>query len=195
MEANEGLKTSKRKSSSGPPQAWIRSIPAEKEVFGFAAGFEFDRQENLTDFAKRLPEGTVVCDSRLIAGVDHLESILLQASEYWKRGEFLARNRSIDLLMRISCRGQISEAVRLADNENRNSVVLWGLAKSRGEIEKAVELLTGSFRGARRNDRLIDLTKEKESYLKQIHSLPKSIIKAQLLVTLKERSLLLIFSR
>lgn len=161
---------------------------------GFVAAFTLKTESNLSLTAKELPEGITICSPMMVAGIAHIDGVLKQATEYWNRKIQLARNKSIDLLMRVTCQGQIAKAVELSKISRTNEVAVFGLAAKDSEIEEALASLETKF-GAARSDDLLVLNEEKERYLKQVHSLPESLSTDQIVPILLERSVLLVFSK
>jgi len=160
----------------------------------FATAFRFANYLNLTSTAKNLPEGTVICNPRLIAGLEHVEAVLLQTREYWKRDERLARNGSIEILMRISCSSQISEALEASALNNVNKIALLGLTSSLKEADRIVKRFQSEPYLAVASPDLLGVDERKAIWLKKFHGLPQNLSDNQLRVALQERSVLLIFS-
>lgn len=162
---------------------------------GFSAAYDLGGVQNLSSVAKELPEGTAICQPRMIAGFEHLQGILQQAREHWHRGQLLARNRSIDLLMRITCKRQISEAIVASGIERCDTIAIFGLVDSEAHAEQAMRIMESRVGSVQRRDELLLLTKDKEKYLKSLHKLPSTLSRDQLLSVLRENSALLIFSK
>jgi tRNA threonylcarbamoyladenosine modification (KEOPS) complex Cgi121 subunit len=174
------------------PSIWFRALEARS---CFATAFRLDKALDFTRFAKSLPEGVVLCDPRLIAGVEHVEAVLLQTAEYWKRNERLVRNGSIEILMRLSCRGQIEEAIKASGIQNTDRVALLGLVSSLEEAEKLVQQFILEYEPSASEVSLLELNRTKAMNLKPLHSLPSSLSDRDLQIALQERSVLLIFSK
>jgi tRNA threonylcarbamoyladenosine modification (KEOPS) complex Cgi121 subunit len=174
---------------------WIRQAGTGEKSICFATAFRLDRKRDLTSFAKALPEGVVLCDTGIIAGLEHLEAILLQTREYWQRNERLVRNGSIEILMRLSAEKQISDAVEASKIQATDSVTLLGLADKVEEISKFIELFQTTFQNYSQDLRLLDLDREKARHLKGAHGLLASSPDKKLLIALQELSVLLIFSK
>jgi len=136
----------------------------------------------------------VVCDTLNIAGLEHAEAILLQTREYWQRNQKLVRNGSIEILMRLSGKKQISEAVEASGIRETDSVALLGLANVE-EIPKLVEFFQTTFQNSMQDLKLLDLDREKARRLKKAHGLLASLPDKKLLIALQELSVLLIFSK
>jgi tRNA threonylcarbamoyladenosine modification (KEOPS) complex Cgi121 subunit len=154
------------------------------------------REEDLRPLARMFPEGITLCSSELMAGKEHVREVLSQASEYWKRGQFLARNRSIDLLMRITCQSQISQATAASHLEKTNSVVFMGLVGERSEALDILSKIDTAMEGrGSRDDSLLEMNQKKAAYLRKLHRLPSSYPLTKLLVFLQEKSVLLSFER
>ncbi len=159
----------------------------------FVRAYKFTRIVDLKSLAKRLPEGVLLCTPQIIAGPDHARGILIQASEYWKRQLPLARNRSIDLLMRISCSAQISEAIKASNLEETKAAALLGIVKDLAEIEAHEKRLLEL--GAMRKDSLILLDRKKERFLRKYHSIPEFTPVEQFPTLLQEKAVLLVFDK
>jgi tRNA threonylcarbamoyladenosine modification (KEOPS) complex Cgi121 subunit len=149
----------------------------------------------LTTVAKEFPEGVVLCNPGRIAGIRHLEEILIQTREYWDRNLRIVRNGSLEILMRITCQGQISEAIDASQIADTEAVALLGLVASEKEIEASIERLYSICKSMMSDNSLLELTKEKAMKLRQFHRLPSSLTFDKLQTALQERSILLIFSR
>ena len=140
-----------------------------------------------------MPEGIVLCDSNLIGGRDHAAYLLTQTAESWSRKLFLARNRSIDLLMRITSQAQITNAISASNVARAKNIALLGLAASNTQIDQIDHALKS--KGAMREDDVLKMTKNKEKFLRRFHSIPKTIMASQLPSFLAEKSVLLIFDK
>jgi tRNA threonylcarbamoyladenosine modification (KEOPS) complex Cgi121 subunit len=165
----------------------------ETKPIGFAKGFALEKAIDLTLVATSLPEGIVLCDSRLVAGPAHIRALLLQAAEYWARGLFLARNKSIDLLMRLSCQSQISQAIEMSNLRRAKSIALLGIVNDPKQIDDAGSEIMRL--GGKPSDSGLFLTKKKEKFLRNLHGLPDAITSDQLPLMLAEKSVLLIFDK
>jgi tRNA threonylcarbamoyladenosine modification (KEOPS) complex Cgi121 subunit len=149
----------------------------------------------LSSIAREFPEGIVLCDPGLIAGTDHVEAVLLQTTEYWKRNERLVRNGSLEILMRITCKRQISEAIAASKLVETDAVAILGLVSSAKEIKKSFAQLSALCKNLTLDNSLLILTREKSMKLKQFHGLPTSLSLVKLQTALREKSLLLNFSK
>ena len=194
METHErsGVETQPNPRSPDLAATWSRK-PDEQSLC-FAAGFTLGGTFDLAPLTGSLPEAVVVCDSSMVAGIEHLEQVLFQAHEFWKGGGGLAKKKSIDLLMRITCQRQISDAISLSKIENASNIAIFGIVKSRELVEKSLQLIFSRFPSAKREDTLLELGKQKTEFLRKVHGLPRSLTRSQIVVALKERSALLVFS-
>jgi tRNA threonylcarbamoyladenosine modification (KEOPS) complex Cgi121 subunit len=193
MEANEERVRSQRNSERGNhSNLWVRA--SGENQMCFATAYSLNDFQDFTPLTGSLPDGIVLCDSGIVAGVDHIEQVLFQASDYWQRKGKIARKKSIDLLMRITCQRQINDAIVLSKISKTRSVVIFGIVKSPPIAENTLHLLESQYPLAKRNDDLIELDKEKIKSLKELQHLPKSLSGDQLRVALKEKSALLVFS-
>jgi|SRR5579872_32468 len=174
-----------------PQNTWVRIFP---ENLFFAAGFSLSGKSDLTPLTRTLPDGVVICDSRVIGGIEHLEQVLFQATEYWLRGGEIARKKSIDLLMRITCQRQINDAIDISKINATDSFAIFGIVKSTAEIEEILQLVTARYPSAKRKDSLLAVDRAKLNFLRKLHRLPKSATKDQIIVAIKEKSALLVFS-
>lgn len=163
------------------------------EEISFGAGFWFDEPKDLTQVAKDLEEGISICASKFIAGPRHLKNVLYQASEYWRRGKRLARNPSIDLLMRVLCQSQISKAVELSQVSFAREIAVFGISKQPSSLEGVFDTLVKV--GGKGNDKLLEITVQKAKFLKEFHGLPNACNEDQICDLLVEKSALLVFSK
>jgi tRNA threonylcarbamoyladenosine modification (KEOPS) complex Cgi121 subunit len=131
----------------------------------------------------------------MIAGIEHVEAILIQTKEYFDRNERLVRNGSLDILMRITCQKQISEAISASKIANTETVAILGLVNSEKDIESAIYRLYSTCKAAITDNSLLELNKEKATKLKQFHQLPGTLSRERLQTALQERSILLMFSK
>jgi tRNA threonylcarbamoyladenosine modification (KEOPS) complex Cgi121 subunit len=182
-------------SGHGYSRVWARKVGRDVESVSFAASFRLNSRTDLREFAESLPEGVVLCDPSIIAGVEHLEAILLQTREYWDRGERLVRNGSIEILMRLASKSQILEAVESSGIENTSCVTILGLVSSEVEVEHTIKRFLSTFGWPVEDAGLIDLDKEKASKLKKSHGLRPSLSNRELQTALCEGSVLLMFSK
>jgi tRNA threonylcarbamoyladenosine modification (KEOPS) complex Cgi121 subunit len=148
---------------------------------------------DLSGFAKKVKQGITLCDPRYIGGAEHVRVILVQANEYWRRGHALARNKSIDLLMRITCESQIEKALKISGLSGARHVSMFGLAESREDIEQSSSGLISI--GASEDDSLLDLTMAKRKFLCKFHHFPFQCDKKTLVDYLAEKAVLLAFSK
>jgi tRNA threonylcarbamoyladenosine modification (KEOPS) complex Cgi121 subunit len=163
--------------------------------FRFLQAFELKRSRDLSTIVKTVPEGVVICSSELIAGQEHAEAVMNQAERAWAEGLKLARNGSIDLLMRITCRRQIQDAVVLSGLTKARNIAIFGLANSREDVQNTLNLIQDFAGPMKRSDDLLSLDEEKEVYLRKIHDIPKTLRSDQLVTVLKEKSVLLVFDK
>ena len=165
------------------------------DQIGFMMAFELGRIMDLRKTAEQIPESVVVCTPMIIAGPEHVSAVLSQVQESSKRGISLARNRSIDMLMRITCRKQISEAIALSEVAKTDKYSLFGLVLKESILNEIQGIISDQAGEMKRNDSLLLLTKDKAAYLRKLHGLSESLTDDQLLVALKEKSALLILDR
>lgn len=165
------------------------------DQIGFVRSFKLPGIKDLRKIVKLFPEHIVLCTSRIVAGPEHAFSVLYQTNECVKRDISLARNRSIDMLMRISCQRQISEAMSISALSKTGELALFGFVPNLTSIDDAERLVCNEIADTKRDDSLLLLTKEKAKYLKQLHKLPDLLSDDQLLVALKEKSVLLVLDR
>jgi tRNA threonylcarbamoyladenosine modification (KEOPS) complex Cgi121 subunit len=137
----------------------------------------------------------VICDSGIIAGIEHVESILLETKEHWKRNEKLVRNGSIEILMRLTCKSQITEAIEASGIKEANSVALLGLLSSENDVKKTVNEFMSEVETTGQDLKFLEIDRQKASKLKRLHKLPNNLTKDQLQIALQEKSVLLIFSK
>lgn len=198
MEKDRNPVTLEIQKKNKEPAIWSRRVGGEKDSLAvcFATSFTIGtKKQDLTSFAKTLPEGVVICDPALIAGVEHVEAVLLHTREYWRRNERIAKNGSIEILMRLTGKSQISEALEASGIRKAKSVAMLGLVSSEEAAEEILARLTSTFKSAVIDRRLIDLDPAKSGRLKKFHGLPDTLSDQELQIALEEKSVLLIFSR
>jgi hypothetical protein len=115
-----------------------------------------------------------------------MEWILRQAADSWAARSFLAKNKSIDLLIRISCQRQITKALQASALGQVSEVIAFGLPRFRESLSSIESRLAEL--GAIRNDQVIDLVDKKVKYLLKFHGLPHWITPYQLPGLLLEKS-------
>ncbi len=166
---------------------------AHPPVYGFCRAFRFKDYRDLSSFSLNLNPGIALCLPKYIAGSEHVRRILVQASEYWKRETILARKRSIDLLMRITCQSQIASALKLCNISCIKQIAMFGLVQSASDVE----LLSSDINslGGFPADDLLRLTSVKKEFLSKFHNLPEQCNTSQLIDYLEEKSVLLVFSK
>lgn len=161
--------------------------------FVLAEGHELPIIKDLKPFAESLPRGFAIASSNFAAGVGHLEQILIQTAESWSRGLYLARNKSLDLLMRLTCQSQIERAIQTSGLESSKTIVLFGLSREQREISYAQACLAEA--GAVRRDELLELDPGKISFLRKFHSLPHSVHSKDIPSLLVAKAALLVFMK
>jgi len=171
------------------------SKTTQRDTFGFQMAYQLGGSFDVRSASKRLPESVIICSPIFVAGPDHIDGILSQAKEYWQRSETLARNKSIDLLMRITCQRQIADALTASGISNTDALAIFGLVKTETEIKDAVDIIRSVAKDMKRNDKLLSLDNEKQKFLQKFHTLPRWLSKDQLVVALKEKSVLLVLSK
>ncbi len=170
-------------------------VTGRKGQIGFMTAYKLNGIFDLRSTAKSLPEGVVVCDPELIAGPEHVEGIVNQAAEYWDRNEALAKNRSIDLLMRVTCKKQIADAVSASGISRTGAIAVFGYVGNESHIEKSEEIIRTFAKDLEAKDELLSLSQKRQKYLKEFHKLPRWLNEDQLLIALKEKSALLVFAK
>jgi tRNA threonylcarbamoyladenosine modification (KEOPS) complex Cgi121 subunit len=190
-----------RRERTGSPITWSIEFKGSEgrdslSSVGFTAAWGLSSVGSFTKATKLLPEGAVLFSPSLVAGLIHLQGVLVQAGHSWFRGTQLARNRSIDLLMRLTIRHQISEAVELSCIENTRRIAIAGLA----DDEQAAMSITKLFESrivspSQRRDSLLDMTLAKANFIRKLHSIPSRCRDSQIPSFLLESSALLALSK
>ena len=163
------------------------------DFVGFAYAYRFDEGVNVPNIAKSLAEGVVACSPMYIAGTEHIRRVLDHAAEYWVRKMFIARNRSIDLLMRVTCQSQISKALMASKGTNLKELAIFGLSQNQKDMEKVAIAMEKA--GGVREDSLLELSSGKEAFLRKLHGIPSRCPRTQIVDLLGEKSVLLIFAK
>lgn len=144
---------------------------------------------NLSKIAESLPEATIASDPKLLAGVEHIKLVILQAITSWDQGIVLARNKSLDLLMRFTSKKQISEAIKASNLQDTKQISLVGVTTSEDEACDRYNAFRSSLpKNASRDDSLLDLTEAKKATIVKLHQLKTD---RMLVLKLQELSALL----
>jgi len=134
-------------------------------------------------------------DAKFIAGFEHIKMIVQQSWVAKKRGITYANKVELDLIMRVACTLQIEDALRAAGLKPHVMdvvVVTIGDVNSLHELGKSIKNL------GKTSDKIVELSKKKEKFLKKYHGITDELIKAtvaddnKLAILLAERASLLI---
>ena len=173
----------------------------EKAYHAFCASWELSGASDLSALAKKVSDGTVVCSPNLVLGWKHLDLLLTQAISCWERGLLFARRRSIDLLMRLTCRAQIDDATAASGIRDADRVAAFGIAPVEADLQtemNKIQEYLGS--GAVRRDELLESNQDKVArYLNYFETcFPRSLLQtdqADIVPLLIERASLLLLSK
>ncbi|MHB8699799.1 MAG: hypothetical protein ACYC7D_02125 [Nitrososphaerales archaeon] len=159
-------------STQSGPVTWNVYPKTSIKFSGFAAGLKFDSQRDFSKVTSFLSEGTILCHSQLCAGLPHIKRIFLQALTSWENGIELARNKSLDLLARVTLRPQISEAIKVSQISRTNTLAFLGIAKDASEASSSYNRFLDLI-GDKviRDDSLLNLNISKIEYLTGLHGL------------------------
>ena len=163
---------------------------------GFAVAWKLSAKRNLSSVTNKLPENVTIFSTKISAGQAHLKGVLVQASESSKRGLTLARNSSIDLLMRLTCQSQIKDAMRISGISSIQKIGAFGFALDDEDLGlriQRVEAVLG--RALEREDSLLEMNLAKRKFLRKLHSIPQSFPDSRIADFLLEKSSLLCFSK
>jgi tRNA threonylcarbamoyladenosine modification (KEOPS) complex Cgi121 subunit len=173
---------------------WRRTFTVQgANLVGFAAAFELEKSQDLTLLSRQIPPRVAMCHSSHIAGLPHIEGVLQQASFRWSRGIELARNSSIELLMMISGRKQIAEAITLSDLKGTDRFAVFGMLESESKISDLFSLIETKLDKVRRNDNLLLLDEKKKKTISKAHEVSPQISADHLVTMLNEESAILVF--
>ena len=162
-------------------------------MYGFSWAIKLLKVRDLTSIAMKLPQGVTLVSSSCVPGMKFLEVILHQAAVYWGRGQFLARNKSLDLLMRVTCQTQIERAIGLSTINRTDRVVVFGLTDREKTLHDAITLVESEIGPYSQDEHLLELDSIKKKFLIRIHGLPQNTSDKQLVKWLEEKSVLLAF--
>ena len=167
------------------------------ERTGFASAWKLDKSRDLSEVTSSLPEGVTIFSTRISAGKKHLKGVLAQAAEGSIRGNLLARNKAIDLLMRLTAQSQIKEAVAISKISSTKTIGAFGFVPEDQDANAIVKQVEGSLGSSilRRDDSLLELNAAKVAYLRKIHSIPAGFPDSLIVEFLLEKSSLLVFSK
>jgi hypothetical protein len=97
--------------------------------------------------------------------------------------------------MRITCKKQIIEAVSASGLSRTGAVAIFGYVGDESHIEKSEESIRTLAKDSEEKEELLSPGQERQNHLKEFHKLPGWLSKDQLLIALKEKSVLLIFAK
>jgi len=117
-------------------------------------------------------------DARYVAGPGHLRAVLKQAWEAKKRAVSSVEKLDVDVVMRIACDSRASDALKTVGlKQGLNDVVFVAIGQ-RDSIPSFSDIVHGL---GERSDEVLNLTGEKEDFLKRHHGVEDAILEATLL--------------
>ncbi|MEM0052844.1 MAG: KEOPS complex subunit Cgi121 [Nitrososphaeria archaeon] len=150
----------------------IRSI--EDDFLIFCLGFRVKGDYNAV-YIQRLLEGfkdvvVQILDKRFVADVEHAYMILLQSFEAFKRGLYVAKKPSLDIMLKFLCTKKIDKALKDAFPEDNVKEFLLAGFGSREKVESMKKFLEdyGYF-----DEKLLEVSDEKLDFLTKYHGLSK----------------------
>ncbi|MCX8192016.1 MAG: KEOPS complex subunit Cgi121, partial [Nitrososphaerales archaeon] len=123
----------------------VHMVELEDDTIGLFIGIKGVKIHEPREFIKMLRESLPdlllqVVDARFVAGQKHLELIIKQSFEAWKRGITYTDRRDMDLIVRLACDLQIKDALeKIGIKSGVMDVVLIGIGK-RDSIDRFYNL-------------------------------------------------------
>lgn len=148
----------------------------------------------------RMPNTTIqVVNAKFVAGPHHIELILKQAYDAWRRGISYAEKYDVDLIVRLACNLQIEKALKKVGVKRGVMDVVLIAIGDRSIVKKLYKL---AYNIGDPSDEPIKLTDDKVRFLKEeyrisdevIHSTLKDVEKIPFLLA-EKAALLLATSR
>ncbi len=115
------------------------------KVKGYRGSLSLD---NVKELAKN---GIYIFNAMSIVGKEHLEYAYIKAEEYFRRKKNIAKNFHIEMMLILTGRRQIKDAIKLTDVKNANSI--GAISDKNFEIK------------LKRDDTVLECTEEKLKYL------------------------------
>lgn len=140
----------------------------------FCLGFRVKGEYNAVQI-QRLLEGfenlvVQILDKRFVADTDHAYLILLQSFEAFKRGLYVAKKPSLDIMLKFLCTKKIEKALKDAfPGDDVKEFLLAGFGL-RENVDLMIKFLEGygSF-----DEKLLEVSDEKLDFLIKYHGLSK----------------------
>ncbi|MCX8188547.1 MAG: KEOPS complex subunit Cgi121 [Nitrososphaeria archaeon] len=151
----------------------IKSI--EDDFLIFCLGFRVKEEYNSVYIQRLLEDvGDIVVqilDKHFVADLDHAYLILLQSFEAFKRGLYVAKKPSLDIMLRFLCTKKIDKALKNAfPKDDVKEFLLVGFG-SREKVELMMKILEGYgiF-----DEKLLEFSHEKLDFLIKYHGLSRN---------------------
>ncbi|MCS7116076.1 MAG: KEOPS complex subunit Cgi121 [Nitrososphaerota archaeon] len=178
----------------------VHMVELEDDTIGLFIGIKGVKIHEPREFIKMLRESLPdlllqVVDARFVAGQKHLELIIKQSFEAWKRGITYTDRRDMDLIVRLACDLQIKDALeKIGIKSGVMDVALIGIGK-RDSIDRFYNL---AKRIGNVSDEPLELTENKAQFIKEVYHISDDLIRAtvggadKLALLLAERAALLL---
>jgi tRNA threonylcarbamoyladenosine modification (KEOPS) complex Cgi121 subunit/molybdopterin converting factor small subunit len=124
-----------------------------------------------------------------VNGADHLLGVLRITLEAEKRKIMLANKRETEILLRLSCTGQISEAMKRAGLKEETAGCFVAISSKRKPSSKFAEQMKMEFET---NDSVLDSSKEKRVRLMGLLGIDEKFDSGELLQYLLEKAAILV---
>ncbi len=150
----------------------------EDDFLIFCLGFRVKGEYNAVQIQRLLEsfENVVVqiLDKRFVADADHAYLILLQSFEAFKRGLYVAKKPSLDIMLKFLCTKKIDKALKDAfPGDDVKEFLLAGFGL-REKVDLMIKFLEGygSF-----DESLLEVSDKKLDFLIRYHGLSKDEVK------------------
>lgn len=124
-----------------------------------------------------------------VYGTDHLLGILRVTLEAEKRKVMLANRRETELLLRLGCTGQISEAMKRVGLKSNAAGCFVALSQDRKELRRFSDRIKGQFEV---HDSVLEPSKQKKTMLAGVLGLKAKFDDSEFLQHLLERAAILV---
>lgn len=161
-----------------------------KQVEGFnkyiaVAGFREVHISDVNQFLNLIREelndaAVQFFDANLIAGWQHLYFATLNALKAFKNGTNISKNLAVECLLYASAQRQIRVALDLIGiKQSSSKIAVLVIADKKSVAEKSLEKVSRLVSG-KRDDDVLDLSKEKMTYVRRLFSISDTELTAKL---------------
>jgi len=159
-------------------RASVKNTPWHICIGGFKLETVYDVESLLREVMEAAsPHLAQLLDAERVAGWEHLYMATVNAVKAFQSGYNIARSLSVEVLLYVSCRDQIAEAIRLVGiSPETKGVALLILAEDAEECLKAYERASRLL--GEEDDSLLEVDEVKLRRLMELHEISEEEVEA-----------------